>query len=183
MKPEQDDRLEAGGDLGSPREFSVERLQQPEIVGHVDNPTLEAIRRLWWRSFDRVCGFFVPIRLSIHDRIYGPEPPTPADLQREADHERLLRVFPEMDETIKPTDYGVQNRDGEIGSHYRYSSIRKPSFAVPARPRQKPPAFPETWLHGGGENRMIRFSLKHPAFQNCVRPTTDNSTIKSIYDE
>jgi len=39
----------------------------------------------------------VLLRLSIFDRIHGPEPPTPADLQREAaDHERLVRAFPAM---------------------------------------------------------------------------------------
>jgi hypothetical protein len=82
MKPDHDDRLEAGGVLDSPREFSVERLQRPEIVGEVRNPLLETARRLWWRAFDRVCGFFVLTRLSILDRISGPEPPTPADLTR-----------------------------------------------------------------------------------------------------
>jgi hypothetical protein len=35
----------------------------------------------------------VLIRFSIHDRIYGPEPPTRADLIREDDHERLVRAF------------------------------------------------------------------------------------------
>ena len=75
MKGEQHDRLEAGGDLSEPRECSPERLQPPEIVGEVKNPVLEAIRRLWWRAFDRVCGWFLFIRLSIFDRIWGPEPP------------------------------------------------------------------------------------------------------------
>jgi hypothetical protein len=94
MKPEHDDGSEAGGDLSKPGEFSLERLQPPEIVGQVDNPMLEAVRRSWWRGLDRICGFFVLIRLSILDRIYGPEPPTPADIQREADHELLVRAFP-----------------------------------------------------------------------------------------
>jgi hypothetical protein len=51
----------------------------------VENPSLEALRRLWWRLFDRVCHWMVFLRLSIHDRIFGPELPTPADLNREAD--------------------------------------------------------------------------------------------------
>ena len=38
MKPERDYRVEAGGDLGSPREFSLEKLQPPEIVGQVGQP-------------------------------------------------------------------------------------------------------------------------------------------------
>jgi hypothetical protein len=71
MKPEQDYHLEAGGDLSEPSEFSVERLQPPEIVGEVANPVLELIRRLWWRAIDRVCYCLVLIRLRIFDRILG----------------------------------------------------------------------------------------------------------------
>jgi hypothetical protein len=48
------------------------------------------MRRLWWRAFDRVCGWIVLTRLSTHDRIYGPEPPTLPDEKREADEERLV---------------------------------------------------------------------------------------------
>ena len=94
MKPEQEKHLEARGLIREPTVRSLERLQSPEIVGEVGNPVLETVRRLSWRAFDGVCNCFVLIRLSIHDRIYGPEPPTPADLKREADHERLIRVFP-----------------------------------------------------------------------------------------
>ena len=83
MKLEQDDRLEAGCVLGH------NRFQPPEIVGEVSNPALETVRHLWWRALDRVCGFFVLVRLSIHDRICGPEAPTPPDLKREADHKRF----------------------------------------------------------------------------------------------
>jgi hypothetical protein len=72
----------------------------PEIVGEVANPVLEAARRFSWRALDRVCYWIVVMRLSIRDRIYGPEPPTPADLKREADHERLIRAFPVAGETI-----------------------------------------------------------------------------------
>ena len=72
----------------------------------MDNPVLEAARRLWWRAIDRVCGFFVLIRLSILDRIWRPEPPTPADLEREADHERLVGTFPMTGETIEPRNDG-----------------------------------------------------------------------------
>ena len=71
MQPEQDDRLEAGGNLSKPGEFSLKEPPPPEIVGQMDTPVLERIRRLWWRMFDRVCGFFVLIRLSSRDR--GPE--------------------------------------------------------------------------------------------------------------
>jgi len=49
MKPERDDRLEAGSVLSSAREFPLQKLQRPEIVGEVTNPVLEAIRGLWWR--------------------------------------------------------------------------------------------------------------------------------------
>jgi hypothetical protein len=99
MKFDQDDRLEAQAVFSQPRECSAESLRRPEIVGEVANPVLEAIRRLSWRALDRVCYWTVVIRLSIRDRIYGPEPPTPADLDREADRERLVRAFPGSGET------------------------------------------------------------------------------------
>jgi hypothetical protein len=100
MKLQQEDGLGAGGCLDLPRACSAEGLQPPEIVGQVENSVLEAIRRLWWRAFDRVCYWIVLMRLSIHNRIYGPEPPTRADQIREGDHERLVRAFPVVDEMI-----------------------------------------------------------------------------------
>jgi class 3 adenylate cyclase len=75
MKPEEDNRLEAGSVLGSARKFPLQKLQRPEIVGQADISMLEALRRLWWPAFDRVYGFFVLIRLWIFDLIWGPEPP------------------------------------------------------------------------------------------------------------
>jgi hypothetical protein len=114
MKPDEDDPLDGRGDVSGPGEYSPGRLQPPEIVGEVGNPVLESIRRHWWRAFDHLCYCIVLIRLSIHDRIFGPEPPTPADLKREADHERLLRAFPTVGEAIDPTKYRTgQNRDGD----------------------------------------------------------------------
>jgi hypothetical protein len=119
MKPEQDDRLEAGGDFGKPGEFLLGQLQPAEIIGRVDNPVLETVRRLWWRALDRVCCCFALVRLSIHDRVHGSEPPAPADLKREADHKRLVRAFPEAGEAIGWTkSQAGQNRADEIGSPY-----------------------------------------------------------------
>jgi hypothetical protein len=82
---DQDDRL---GGVNLPRAGSLARLQPPEIVGEVANPLFETLRRLWWRAFDRVCYWTVVIRLSIHDRIYGAQPP--AECKREADHDDLV---------------------------------------------------------------------------------------------
>jgi hypothetical protein len=81
---------------------SAEQVGPPEILGEMDNPVLERARRLWCREFDRVCGCFVSFRLWLFDCIHGPEPITPADLQREADHERLIEPFPVADEAIEP---------------------------------------------------------------------------------
>ena len=83
MKSEHDNQPGARDLFGDPRECSHERLWSPEIVGQIDNPVLEAIRRFSWRAFDRVCDCVVVMRLSIHDRIFGPQPPTPAELERE----------------------------------------------------------------------------------------------------
>ena len=100
MKPEQHNRLGNRGFLDQPPGCLPKGLQQPEIVGQLEDPAFEAIRRLWWRAFDRVCYWIVLIRFSIRDRIYGPEPPTRADLIRGCDHERLVRAFPVVDEMI-----------------------------------------------------------------------------------
>jgi hypothetical protein len=94
----------------------------------MENPSLEAIHRLWWRAFDRVCYCMVFNRLSVHDRIFGPEPPTPADLKREADHERLVRVFPVVGETIEPIKLMPgRNRDLGLDLHYR-TALKTPAF-------------------------------------------------------
>jgi hypothetical protein len=55
MKPERGDRLEAEGVISQPTQRFLEGLQPPEVVGELSNPTLETVRRLWWRAFDRVC--------------------------------------------------------------------------------------------------------------------------------
>jgi hypothetical protein len=89
MKSKQVHRL---GALNLWKASSLERLQPPEIVGEVANQLLEGMRRLWWRAFDRLCGCFISLRLSIFDRIHRPDPPTPADLQREANHEWLASL-------------------------------------------------------------------------------------------
>ena len=65
MKTEQDDRLERRGVLSQPTQRYLEGLQPPEIVGQVENPTLGAIRRLWWRAFDRLCYCIVLKRLGL----------------------------------------------------------------------------------------------------------------------
>jgi hypothetical protein len=81
MKPDQENQP-----FSQSRKSFIEALPPPEIVGEVADPRLETVRRLWWRALDRACYWVVRIRLSIHDRIYGPEPP--GDLKCEADQAR-----------------------------------------------------------------------------------------------
>jgi hypothetical protein len=88
----QDQRHSFGWDR-QPLECFPEPLKSPEIVGEIENPALEAVRRFRWRAFDSLCGCFVSLRLWLFDRIHGPELPTAADLQREIDQERLVRAF------------------------------------------------------------------------------------------
>jgi hypothetical protein len=118
MKPEQYDRLHARGFLSQPTQRYLEGLLPPEIVGEVANPVLEAVRHFWWRALDRVCNCVVLVGLSIHDRIFGPEPPTPADLKREADHEQLVRAFPAAAEAIERNTRPGKIKDGRLGSPY-----------------------------------------------------------------
>jgi hypothetical protein len=87
MKPEQDEWFGAGGAISQSGECCDETPPLPEIVGEVTNPVLETMRCLWWRAFDRMCSCVMLIRLSIQDRIYRPEPPIPADLIGDPDHE------------------------------------------------------------------------------------------------
>jgi hypothetical protein len=53
--------------------------------------------RLFWRLFDAVDYAIMSARLRLVDIIYGPEPPTPADRQREIKKERLQRAFALID--------------------------------------------------------------------------------------
>jgi hypothetical protein len=53
--------------------------------------------RLFWHILDVADYATISVRLRLVDLIYGPEPPTPADMQREKEHEQLQRTFPETD--------------------------------------------------------------------------------------
>jgi hypothetical protein len=54
-------------------------------------------RSLVSRALDHLDYVITYTRLRILDWICGPEPPTPADEQRERDHERLRKAFPKVD--------------------------------------------------------------------------------------
>jgi hypothetical protein len=54
-------------------------------------------RSLVSRALDHPDYVITYTRLRILDWICGPEPPTPADEQRERDHERLRKAFPKVD--------------------------------------------------------------------------------------
>jgi hypothetical protein len=54
-------------------------------------------RSLVSRALDHLDYVITYARLRILDWMYGPEPPTPADKQRERDHERLRKAFPKVD--------------------------------------------------------------------------------------
>ena len=59
---------------------------------HPDTPVLDLIScvtRLFWEGTLATCWAV--------DHIYGPEPPTPADLKREAEHDELRLAFPLID--------------------------------------------------------------------------------------
>jgi hypothetical protein len=53
--------------------------------------------RSWSWSVDRIEYAVMSVRLAILDWICGPEPPTSADRQREADKDRLQRAFPAIE--------------------------------------------------------------------------------------
>ena len=57
----------------------------------------EVLYRDWCVISDRIDYVVTSVRLTILDWIYGPEPPTPADQQREAGKELLQGSFPAID--------------------------------------------------------------------------------------
>jgi hypothetical protein len=52
-------------------------------------------RTLVSRALDHLDYVITYTRLRFFDWICGPEPPTPADEQRESDHERLRKSIPQ----------------------------------------------------------------------------------------
>jgi hypothetical protein len=118
MKPDHDDRLEAGGDLGSPREFSLEKLQPPEIVGRVDNPLKPSVvcggERLIASAFSlSSCGCGSSTAYMARNR----HPPTYSAMQITSG---WSGPFLMTGETIELRERrGGLNRDGQIGSPYQ----------------------------------------------------------------
>jgi hypothetical protein len=48
-------------------------------------------------AIERTEYVITSVRMAIVDKLYGPEPPTLADRQRDAEHERLQRAFPSFE--------------------------------------------------------------------------------------
>jgi hypothetical protein len=68
------------------------------------------------------------------DLIYGPEPPTSADKQREAEHEELREAFPIIDLA------GTIEVDKEPRTHVEPGAIGVGKVFDPALPRSEVPA-------------------------------------------
>jgi hypothetical protein len=107
MKPERDARTGAGAFLSQPDRLTHHAYSEPTW-----NSGARCSKRCvvsGGEAGDRVCDCIAIIRLSILDRIFGPEPPTPADLEREADHERLVGAFPAAGEAVNDKILARQN--------------------------------------------------------------------------
>jgi hypothetical protein len=94
------------------------------------------LARLFWEALDRVDYVVMLARCQVADLIYGPEPPTPADKQREAEHERLRTAFPFIDFD------GTMAVDGERRAQAEETPIAPPTGSGGARPRPAAPANP-----------------------------------------
>jgi hypothetical protein len=55
------------------------------------------LQRLFWRVADELDYLWTLATLRILDWLAGPLPETPADQQRERDHERIKRALPAID--------------------------------------------------------------------------------------
>ena len=81
MKPDRTTAQSGKAFSAAPVNTLVRSYNHPRSA-QVNNPMLETVRRLWWRTFDRLFYCVVLLGQAILDCICGPEPPTPADLQR-----------------------------------------------------------------------------------------------------
>ena len=92
------------------------------------------LARLFWEALDRVDYAFTLSRCWVVDRIYGPEPATPADMQREADHERLRKAFAVIDPDRATAVDGKPQVDVETSGvgHPLASAENSPRPGMPA---------------------------------------------------
>jgi hypothetical protein len=92
------------------------------------------LARLVWKALDRVDYALTLARCWVVDRIYGLEPPTPADIQREAEHERLREAFPTigLDGTIA-VDGKAQVEPGAVG----FAQVSDPTEPKPGMPADR----------------------------------------------
>jgi hypothetical protein len=95
---------------------------------------ISCVTRLFWEALDRADYAVTYVKCWAVDRIYGPEPKTAADEQREVEHEKLREAFPMIDlaGTI-PVERKLQTdvEPGAIGAA-QVSNPTEPRPAVPA---------------------------------------------------
>jgi hypothetical protein len=95
---------------------------------------MSRLARLFWEALDRVDYAVTLARCWAVDLIYGPEPPTLADRQREADYERLQKAFPVIDLDGRITvDEELHERAQSMPNHLLTASgAATPPPAAPA---------------------------------------------------
>jgi hypothetical protein len=90
--------------------------------------------RLFWKALDRIDYAVTLVRCWVVDSIYGPEPATPADLKREAEHERLREAFPVIGLA------GTIEAGGEQRTHTEIEAIGAGEVSDPTETRLEVPA-------------------------------------------
>jgi hypothetical protein len=96
------------------------------------------LARVFWEALDRVDYAAALVRCWAVDVIYGPEPPTPADLKREAEHKKLGQAFPTI--ALDGTIAVHRSRRRHLGA----KSIAPAQVSNPTEPRPEVPADPPT---------------------------------------
>ena len=90
---------------------------------------ISCVTRLFWEAVDRVDYAVTLARCWAVDGIYGPEPPTPADLKREAEHDELREAFPMIGLA------GTIEVDKEPRTHAEPGAIGAAEISNPTEPR------------------------------------------------
>ena len=98
---------------------------------------LELTRRLahlFWEALDRIDYAVTYVKCWAVDLIYGPEPPTPADLKREAEHDELREALPMIGLA------GTIEVDKEPRTHVEPGAVGPAQVSDRALPRSEVPA-------------------------------------------
>jgi hypothetical protein len=148
------------------------------------------LARLFWEALDRVDYAVTYVKCWAVDLIYGPEPPTSADKQREAEHARLKEAFPAIGLN------GTVTADGELPATAETGAIGAARVSDPTPPRAGAavdrhvgwcPAFDVTGLPhvsvSASRSHTPSLSIQQKIKRKQSKPRTQRDMMREILDQ